>query len=133
MEEGECSEAVVKGDQAWRGGERERDGGGREDPPITVALVFPSIQSRREPTSPKRNPNLERETRRAIFAPTIFTKLFNDRERKRARRQEDRMGAREVKRDTRVPSVTRYTSCQTDVDLNQIYSDLRITGVGDLP
>lgn len=46
--------------------------------PITVALVFPTIQSRREATSPKRNLNLEPATRRTIFAPTIFTKLFND-------------------------------------------------------
>lgn len=59
-----------------------------EDPPITVALVFPTIQSRREPTSPKRNLNLEAETRCTIFAPTIFTKLFNDKERERVRGRE---------------------------------------------
>lgn len=92
-----------------------------EDPPITVALVFPTIQSRREPTSPKRNPNLESETRRTIFAPTIFTKLFNGRERKR---EGERLRAIRVKRDTRVSSVTCYMSCQSDLDLNQIYSDL---------
>lgn len=52
-----------------------------DDPPITVALVFSTIQSRRELTSPKRNLNLEAETRCTIFAPKIFTKLFNDEER----------------------------------------------------
>lgn len=55
----------------------------KKDSSITVALVFPTIQSRRKPTSPKRNLNLESATRRVIFAPTIFTKLFNDGERKR--------------------------------------------------
>lgn len=66
-----------------------------EDPPITVALVFSTIQSRREPTSLKRNLNLDAETCCTIFA--IFTKLFNDKK-KGGERQE------------RHSCVTRYMS-----------------------
>ena len=72
--EGECSKAV-QGGNAER---KERERGMEEGPPIAVAFVFSAIQSRREPMSPKRNLNLKPETRRTIFTPTIFTKLFND-------------------------------------------------------
>lgn len=74
MEKGECS-GTAQGGNAERKEEQQSER--EEDPPITVAFVFPAVQSRREPSSPKRNLNLEPETRRTIFAPTIFTKLFN--------------------------------------------------------
>lgn len=53
----------------------KRDGG---RPSNNSCFRIFSVQSRREPMSPKRNLNLKPETSHTIFAPTIFTKLFND-------------------------------------------------------
>lgn len=82
MEEGECSEMAQEGNAERK---EERQSEMEEDPPITVAFAFPAVQSRREPTSPKRNLNLEPEIRRMIFAPTIFTKLFNEQKEREGR------------------------------------------------
>lgn len=47
-----------------------------EDPPITVALVFPCIRSRRKLASLKRNLNPERRRpARLIFASTLLAKI----------------------------------------------------------
>jgi len=104
--EGECSKAVQGGNAEHKEGQRKME----EDPPITVAFVFSAVQSRREPMSPKRNLNLKPETRRTIFTPTIFTKPFNNKK-------------KEVEGICAL-FLIRYTSCQTNIDLNRIYISL---------